>query len=150
MIKEKLKCISTWYNTINSNVEIYHYHHRVYSLGWAMVSSVLNLPLVISIQYITNQMQQFPSLLSWRLFTAQHVSGVFRPSSGAQWMQWQPLVLPSYRGDSRTVFVVGPTGPTTNTARLSPRYEGKIRGCHCTHWAPDDRRENAGNMLSCN
>ena len=23
-------------------------------------------------------------------------------------MQWQPLVLPSYRGDSRAVFVVGP------------------------------------------
>jgi hypothetical protein len=28
--------------------------------------------------------------------------------------------LPSYRGDSRAVLVVGP-----NTARLSPRYEGK-------------------------
>ena len=27
-----------------------------------------------------------------------------RPSSGAQWLQWQPLVLPSYRGDSRAVF----------------------------------------------
>jgi hypothetical protein len=32
----------------------------------------------------------------------------FRPSSGAQWLQWQPLVLSSYRGDSRAVFVVGP------------------------------------------
>jgi hypothetical protein len=31
-----------------------------------------------------------------------------RPSSGAKWLQWQPLVLPSYRGDSRAVFVVGP------------------------------------------
>jgi len=31
-----------------------------------------------------------------------------RPSSGAQWLQWQPLVLPSYRGDSRAVFVVRP------------------------------------------
>ena len=31
-----------------------------------------------------------------------------RPPSGAQWLQWQPLVLPSYRGDSRAVFVVGP------------------------------------------
>ena len=29
----------------------------------------------------------------------------FRPSSGALWLQWQPLVLPSYRGDSRAVFV---------------------------------------------
>jgi len=33
-----------------------------------------------------------------------------RPSSEAQWLQWQPLVLPSYRGDSRAVFVVGPAG----------------------------------------
>jgi hypothetical protein len=63
--------------------------------------------------------------------------------------QWQPLVLPSYRGDSRAVFVIRPAGPTTNTARLSPRYEGKTRGCHCSHWAPDDGRENARNMLSC-
>ena len=72
------------------------------------------------------------------------------PSSGAQWLQWQPLVLPSYRGDIRAVFVVGPAGPTTNTARLSPRYEGKTRGCHCSHWAPDDGRENARNMLAIN
>jgi hypothetical protein len=34
----------------------------------------------------------------------------FRPSSGAQWLQWQPLVLPSYRGDSRAVLAVGPAG----------------------------------------
>jgi len=31
-----------------------------------------------------------------------------RPSPGAQRLQWQPLVLPSYHGDSRAVFVVGP------------------------------------------
>jgi hypothetical protein len=72
-----------------------------------------------------------------------------RPSSGAQWLQWQPLVLPSYRGDSRAEFVVGPAGPTTNIARLTPRYEGKTRGCHCSHWAPDDGQENVRNMLSC-
>jgi len=35
------------------------------------------------------------------------------------------------------------TGPTANTARLSPQYEGKTRGCHCSHWALDDGRENA-------
>jgi hypothetical protein len=33
-----------------------------------------------------------------------------RPSSGAQWLQWQPLVLPSYRSNSRAVFVVVPAG----------------------------------------
>jgi hypothetical protein len=31
-----------------------------------------------------------------------------RPSSGAQLLQWRPLVLSSYRGDSSAVFVVGP------------------------------------------
>jgi len=36
-----------------------------------------------------------------------------RPLSGAQWLQWQPLILPSYRGDSRAVFVVGPARPRT-------------------------------------
>jgi hypothetical protein len=46
------------------------------------------------------------------------------------------------------VTVVWP-GPTTNTARVPPRYEGKTRGCHCSHWAPDDGRGNARNMLSC-
>jgi len=35
-----------------------------------------------------------------------------------------------------------------NTTRLSPQYEGKTRGCHCSHWASDDGRENARNMLS--
>ena len=29
-------------------------------------------------------------------------------------------------------------------------WSGRLtRGCHCSHWAPDDGRENAGNMLSC-
>ena len=73
----------------------------------------------------------------------------YRPSLGAKWLQRQPLVLTSYRGDSRAVFVVGPAGQTTKTGRLSPRYEGKTRGYHCSHWAPDDGRENARNMLSC-
>ena len=36
-----------------------------------------------------------------------------------------------------------------SSARLSPRYEDKTRGCHCSHWAPDDERESARNMLSC-
>jgi hypothetical protein len=39
-----------------------------------------------------------------------------RPSSGAQLLQWKPLVLPSYRGDSRAVFVVGPAQPRTQHA----------------------------------
>jgi hypothetical protein len=35
----------------------------------------------------------------------------------------------------RIVVIAVPviTGPATNTTRLSPRYEGKTRGCHCSH-----------------
>jgi hypothetical protein len=93
-------------------------------------------------------MQQFFSLLSWRLFTAQHVLGIFPPIikssmtavavSGFTFVSWW-----------QSCCVRGWTGPTTNTARLSPWYEGKTRGCHCSHWAPDDGRENAQIMLSC-
>jgi hypothetical protein len=50
---------------------------------------------------------------------------------------------------SGSLWFYRPAGPTTNTARLSPRYEDKTRGCHCSHWALDDGRENARNMLSC-
>jgi hypothetical protein len=78
-----------------------------------------------------------------------------RPPSGAQWLQWQPLVLPSYCGDSRAVFVVGPATPTTNTARLSPRYEGKTETATAviellmmggktpeTYWTVNKRQDN--------
>jgi hypothetical protein len=48
-----------------------------------------------------------------------------------------------------TVVLCSWSGRLTDTARLSPRHEGKTGGCHCNHWAPDDGREYARNMLSC-
>ena len=48
-----------------------------------------------------------------------------RPSSGAQ---WQPLVLPSYRGDSRAVFVVGPAGHVQRRERPLAAEGGTLRG----------------------
>jgi hypothetical protein len=47
-----------------------------------------------------------------------------RLSSGAQWLQWQPLVLPSYRSDSRAVFVVGPARPRT---QHDYHYDRKVK-----------------------
>jgi hypothetical protein len=38
-----------------------------------------------------------------------------RPSSGAQWLQWQPLVLPSYRGGSRGWVDGGGAAPPPHT-----------------------------------
>ena len=63
-------------------------------------------------------MQQFSSLFFDFYLQLNRFRAFSRPSSEAKWLQWQPLVLPSYRGDSRAVFVVWPAGPTTNTARL--------------------------------
>ena len=64
-----------------------------------------------------------------------------RPSSKAQWLQWQPLVLHSYRGDSRAVFVVGPAGPTTNTtAVIELLMMGRKTPETC--WAVNKRQDN--------
>jgi hypothetical protein len=98
-------------------------------------------------------MQQFSSLLSWRLFAARHVSGVFPPivrssmtavaASGFTLVSWWQSCCVRGRAGR-------PAGPNTKTAWLSPRYEVKTRGCHCSYWALDDGRESARNMLSCN
>ena len=68
-----------------------------------------------------------------------------RPSSGAQWLQWQPLVLPSYRDDSRAVLAGWPARPRT---QHDYHHDTKVKPSG-SHWAPDDGRENARNMLSC-
>ena len=65
----------------------------------------------------------------------------FNDYSGSLWFYLRIVVI------AVLLFVVWPvivivalcswsgrlTGPTTNTARLSLRYEGKTRGCHCNH-----------------
>jgi len=51
-----------------------------------------------------------------------------RPSSGIQWLQWQPLVLPSYRGDSSAVFVVWPAGrPTRPRTQHDCHHDTKVK-----------------------
>jgi hypothetical protein len=53
-----------------------------------------------------------------------------RPSSGAQWLQWQSLVLPSYRGDSRAAVIellmMGGKAPETCWA-VNKRQENKLK-----------------------
>jgi hypothetical protein len=77
-------------------------------------------------------MQQFFSLLSWLFLQLKIFRAFSRPSSGAQWLQWQPLVLPSYRGDSRAVFVVGPKRASqTHTAWYAIKNE-RLQMSHVT------------------
>jgi len=47
------------------------------------------------------------------------------------------------------LVVVGLVGQPRPIALLPPSSNGKTRGCYCSCWAPDDGREDAGNMLSC-
>jgi hypothetical protein len=58
-------------------------------------------------------MQKFSSLLSWRLFSAQHVSGVFPPIIRSSMTSVKASGFTSYRGDSRAVLVVVPARPRT-------------------------------------
>jgi hypothetical protein len=55
-------------------------------------------------------MQQFLVYCSDVCLQLNMLRAFFHPSSGIQLMQWQPLLLPLYRGESRVVFVVGPAG----------------------------------------
>jgi hypothetical protein len=55
-------------------------------------------------------MQHFLIFLSFGLYIFQYVSNYFLPLPGAQWLQRQPLLLPSYRDESRAEYVVGPVG----------------------------------------
>ena len=51
-----------------------------------------------------------------------------RPSSGSQWLQWQPLVLPTYCVDSRAVFVAGPAGrPARPPTQHDCHHDTKVK-----------------------
>jgi hypothetical protein len=51
-----------------------------------------------------------------------------RPSSGAEWLQWQLLVLSPCRGDSRAVFVVGSAGqPDHEQSPTTYHHDTKVK-----------------------
>jgi len=99
-------------------------------------------------------MQHFSSLLSWRLFTAQHVSGVSLPIIRSSITAVAASGLSSYRGDSRAVFVVGPARPRTqhdchHNMKVKPEAATAViellmmgRETPETYWAVNKRQDN--------
>jgi len=83
-------------------------------------------------------------------FTAQHVSVVLTPiirssttavaASGFTFRALWKQCCWSWLG---RLWLARPRP----TALLSPRSEGKTRGCYCSCWAHDDWREDTRNML---
>jgi hypothetical protein len=75
-----------------------------------------------------------------------------RPSSGAQWLHWQPLVLPSYGGDSGAG--AGPARPQTqhhyhHDTKVKPEAATAVIGLLMmggttpeTCWAVNKRQDN--------
>ena len=97
-------------------------HHRIIQINHQPAATILQF-IILTFIYSSTCFGRFP---------AHHQE--LNECSGSLWFYLRIVVT---------------AGPTTNTARLSPRHEGKTRGCQCSHWAPDDGRENARNMLSC-
>jgi hypothetical protein len=65
-------------------------------------------------------MQQFFSVYYLDIYLQLNMFWAFsRPSSGAQQLQWQPLVLPSERGDNSAVGSGRAGRTTTNSTAIT-------------------------------
>jgi hypothetical protein len=113
------------YNSRNKKKNPFNFRHRSFTFNSNKSPTWYNILQFIILTFVY-------SSTCFKRFPAHHQE--LNDCSGSLWFYLRIMVT---------------AGPTTNTARLSLRYEGKTRGCHCSHWAPDNGREKARNMLSC-
>jgi hypothetical protein len=79
-------------------------------------------------------MQQFIQFITWRYLQLNMFRVSSRPSSGAQQLHRQPLILPSERGDSSAVGRGRAGRPDHNQQ-------------HCYHYAPTVKPETATGVV---
>ena len=145
----QLQCFSLWYFFICwLTVWWKHYFCKCGKRKQTVQLIAVNIMLVETAFKIQINHQPNATIFQFFILTSVYSSTCFgrfpahhqelNDCSGSLWFYLRIMVLCSWSGR--------PAGPTMNTA---PRYEGKTRGSHCSHWALDDGRENARNMLSC-
>ena len=91
-------------------------HHRTIQINHQPYATIFQF-IILTFIYSSTCFGRFP---------AHHQE--LNDCSGSLWFYLrivETVVLCSWSGQ--------PAGPTTNTTRLSPRYEGRTRGCHCSH-----------------
>jgi hypothetical protein len=142
-------------NRIRPAVQIVQTWYHFYLSSWECKWNCLFLKVCKSVHHRTTQINHQPdaTIFQFIILTFIYSSTCFGRSpahhqqlndcSGSLWFYLSIVVIAVLCSWS------GRPGPSTNTAQLSPRYEGKTRGYYCSHWAPDDGRENSRNMLSC-
>jgi hypothetical protein len=88
--------------------------------------------IIVQFKYITNLMKQFFQFITLTFAYSSTCFGRFRAHhqelndcSGSLWFYLRIVVT--------VVLCSWSFRPATNTTRLSQRYEGKTRGCHCSH-----------------